>query len=445
MQKREDMDQRATRVAQDAPASPLTDAPRNGPLVWWAACSFAAILGFSRLSYGLLLPAVQRDLGGTYGVYGTLATLNFVGYLLGTLCVPLVLAHTRRRLALTTGASLAMSGALLASASSVTLWQLGIWRVLIGVFSAPALVLTMALTLECIAPAKRGKASGLIWTGGAVGILLSGLLAPALLTTGNSAGWRLVWIAMGIGGCMATLGFHVSRRAAMRTHGLLLPVQEEASVVVSRSSLWTMLRSLVQPRGLLFLTLAYGCFGGGYILYLTFFIALLEQQGVPVFSAGFVWAGIGLAGVCSGWLWGRVIDRWPTGLSLAVPLLLGAGGALSILAGNQGWEYAGAALMGFSAFIAPALMVSVLLKRAVADADYAATFSMLTACFALGQILGPLLGSFAIERLGLAGGTASSGFILGAAAVCATTYGVVQRLRLGPDPLAHLPREEVIR
>src|SRR5262245_3309425 len=83
------MDQRATRVAQDAPASPQAAAPRNGPLVWWAACSFAAILGFSRLSYGLLFPAVQRDLGGTYSGYGTLATLNFVGYLLGTLCVPL--------------------------------------------------------------------------------------------------------------------------------------------------------------------------------------------------------------------------------------------------------------------------------------------------------------------------------------------------------------------
>src|SRR5215472_7530737 len=159
------MDQRSHRLAQDAPASPLAAAPRSGPLLWWAACSFAAILGFSRLSYGLLFPAVQRDLGGTYSVYGTLATLNFVGYLLGTLCVPLVLARTRRRLALNTGAALAMNGALLASASSVTLWQLGIWRVLIGVCSAPATVLTMALTLECIAPVERGKAAGLIWMG----------------------------------------------------------------------------------------------------------------------------------------------------------------------------------------------------------------------------------------------------------------------------------------
>jgi MFS family permease len=215
------MDQRSHRLAQDAPARPLASAPRNGPLVWWAACSFAAILGFSRLSYGLLLPAVQRDLGGTYAVYGTLATLNFVGYLLGTLCLPLVLARTQRRLALTTGASLAMNGALLASASSVTLWQLGIWRVLIGVCSAPALVLTMALTLECMAPTARGKASGLIWMGGAMGSLLSGLLAPALLTTGLSMGWRLVWVAMGIGGSLATLGFHVNRRAAMPAHGVL--------------------------------------------------------------------------------------------------------------------------------------------------------------------------------------------------------------------------------
>lgn len=437
------MDKGSNRLAEDAPARQVASAQSTSPLVWWASCSFAAILGFSRLSYGLLLPAVQRDLGGIYGVYGTLATLNFVGYLLGTLLLPLVLAHTQRRLTLNTVASLAMNGSLLASALSFTMWQLGVWRVLIGVFSALATVLTMALTLECIAPGERGKASGLIWMGGAVGILLSGLLASVILNTGISMGWRLVWVAMGIGGSIVTLGFHVSRRATMRSAVSLMPVQEEARVGQPHSPFWMMFRPLVQPRRLLFLTLSYCCFGCGYILYFTFFIALLEQQGVPVFNAGLVWAGIGLAGAWSGWLWGRVIDRWPTGFSLAVPLLLGAGGSLSILADNRGWEYAGAALMGLSAFIAPALMVSALLKRAVADEDYAATFSMLTACFALGQILGPLLGGFVIERVGLEGGTASSGFILGGAAVCATTYGVLQRLRIAHASLPHTPGEEV--
>lgn len=438
------MDNRSNRLAEGAIAPQVASAQSTSPLVWWASCSFAAILGFSRLSYGLLLPAVQRDLGGTYGVYGTLATLNFVGYLFGTLLLPLVLARTQRRLALNTVASLAMNGSLLASALSFTVWQLGIWRVLIGVFSALSTVLTMALTLECIAPGERGKASGLIWIGGAVGILLSGLLAPVILNTGTFMGWRLVWVAMGIGGSIAALGFHVSKRAAGRSPVSPMPIQKAGSREQPHSPFWTMLRPLVQPRRLLFLTLSYCCFGCGYILYFTFFIALLEHQGVPVFNAGLVWAGIGLAGTWSGWLWGKVMDRWPTGFSLAVPLLLGAGGSLSVLVDNRGWEYAGAALMGLSAFIAPALMVSVLLKRAVADEDYAATFSMLTACFALGQILGPLLGGLVIERVGLEGGTASSGLILGGAAVCATTYGVMQRLRIAHAPLSHTPGEEII-
>ena len=137
------------------------------------------------------------------------------------------------------------------------------------------------------------------------------------------------------------------------------------------------------------------------------------------------------------------MDRWPTGFSLAVPLLLGACGSLSVLAENRVWEYTGAALMGLSAFIAPALMVSTLLKRAVADEDYAAALSMLTACFALGQILGPLLGGFVIERVGLEGGTASSGIILGIASVCATMYGVQQRLRITHASLSRTPGEEV--
>jgi hypothetical protein len=43
---------------------------------------------------------------------------------------------------------------------------------------------------------------------------------------------------------------------------------------------------------LLFLTLTYTLFGGSYIIYMTFFIPLLEQQGVSAFNVGFIWAAL---------------------------------------------------------------------------------------------------------------------------------------------------------
>lgn len=408
----------------------------TGMLTWWAACSFAAILGFSRLSYGLLLPALRINLGGSYSAYGLLGTVNFVGYLLGTLATPFLLTRIQRHLALNLVASLAMNATLLLSAFSVTVWQLGIWRLLSGLFSAVATVLTLALTLECVAPHKRGKTSGFIWMGAAAGILFSGLIAPPILTTGASFGWRLIWIVMSIAGGIAALGFAQSRRNTSPYPTQHPSEQQQEREASPRRPFGGVVRPLFQPGRLLFLTLVYFCFGCGYIIYLTFFVALLEQQGVPVLDAGFVWAAIGLAGVLSSSMWGRVIDRWPTGFALALPLFLGVAGSFTVLLGKGGWEYAGAALLGLSTFIGPPLMVTVLLKRAVADEHYATSFSMLTACFATGQIIGPLVGGLVIEQVGLTLGTASSGVILAAAALCACGYGLMQRraARSSPSP-----------
>ena len=78
------MDKGSGRFGNDATAHQGTAVQRTSPLVLWAACSLATILGFSRLSYGLLLPALRADLGGSYGVYGTHGTVNFVGSLYGS-------------------------------------------------------------------------------------------------------------------------------------------------------------------------------------------------------------------------------------------------------------------------------------------------------------------------------------------------------------------------
>lgn len=400
--------------------------PASSLLTWLAASSFAALLGFSRLSYGLLLPALRVDLGGSYSIYGVLSTLNFVGYLLGTLMTPVLLTRIQNRIALNTLSLLAMNVTLFASALSLDVWQLGIWRFLIGFFSATATVLTMTLTLECILPAERGKASGLVWLGGALGILLSGLIAPPIISAGASSGWRIVWIVMAILGLASALGFHISRNRAnpplteIATHG-------ESAMTSSQQSVWITVRPIFQPRRLLFLVLSYFCFGCGYIIYFTFFISLLSQQGVPAQNAGFVWAAIGFAGVLSGWLWGNLIDRWPTGYTLVAPLALGTLGSLTVLTNNLYWEAAGAALIGLTAFIAPPLIVTALLKRAISDAEYATNFSALTTLFAIGQIIGPLIAGLVIERAGLAAGTAISALVLALATLFAFLYAVAQR------------------
>ena len=392
-------------------------------LTWWAAFVLAALIGFSRLSYGLLLPALRTDLGGSFSVLGALATVNFVGYLLGMLVMPLLLARLHHRARLNLLALLATNLLMLVSASSLTIWQLGIWRLLIGFFSAIATVLTLALTLERIYPQERGRASGIIWMGAALGILISGLIAPPIVGMGTHGGWRLAWFVMGLAGVIIAFGFFVTGRAQPASR----PSDAGTEASPNRQAPWATLRSLFLPHRLLWLSLAYFGFGGGYIMYLTFFISLLEKQGIPTLYAGFVWAAIGMTAALSAWIWGRIFDRWPTGFTVAVALALGACGSLAVLTNTPAIEYIGAAIVGLSSLTAPPIIITVLLKRAVPDAEYAASYSTLTAIFALGQILGPFLGGFVIEQLGLEAGIATSAFFLGVAALCACGYGLVQR------------------
>src|SRR5579875_490667 len=107
---------------------------------------------------------------------------------------------------------LTMGITMLASALSFTLWQLALWRFLIGFFSAVATVLTITLTLECIYPNERGQASGIAWIGGTIGIVISGLIAPPILAAGSTSGWRLVWIVMAAVGIIFAIGFYLTRR-----------------------------------------------------------------------------------------------------------------------------------------------------------------------------------------------------------------------------------------
>ena len=168
--------------------------------------------------------------------------------------------------------------------------------------------------------------------------------------------------------------------------------------------------------------------GFSRIIYLTFFVALVIQQGLPSLLVGLIWAAMGVAGAVSGLIWGPAIDRWPTGFTVALTLGLGALGALSVLTQQIVPEAIGAALFGMSVFLGPPLMITFLLRRTVPGDRYPSTYSLLNTLFGIGQVLGPLAAGLIVDRLGLAPGTALTAVVLFGAALLALCYGVAQRV-----------------
>ncbi|QHW29684.1 YbfB/YjiJ family MFS transporter [Paenibacillus rhizovicinus] len=389
----------------------------------WASLLFVVILGFSRLSYGIFLPGIQRDIGGSYSQLGMLGTVNFIGYLIGTLSLPPLIARFPGRKPMFNRWSCLLLGlAMIGSAFSQQVIQLALWRFAIGLFSAFATVLVLSIAMEAVRPKERGAASGLIWLGGSAGILLTGLIAPLAIDPSYLRGWRYAWAAMGAFGIVAACGFewvHGRQRS-----GRTLSPAESVSRDQEHVNVY---RLLLNPKKLLFLIGSYFFFGWGYIIYFTYLIPYLVSKGIPSLDVGFIWSAIGLAGLFNGWIGGRAIDRWPSGYTLAIGITLGTLGVSGVTSNNLVVTALGAAIIGLVSFITPPLMITALLRRHVPDHAYATSLSLATAFFASGQIIGPIIGGVWVERFGLQFGVASSAVFMAIAAALAGWYGRQQR------------------
>ncbi|MFF2890093.1 YbfB/YjiJ family MFS transporter [Paenibacillus sp. NPDC057967] len=389
----------------------------------WASLLFVVILGFSRLSYGMFLPGIQREIGGSYGQLGILGTVNFMGYLAGTLCLsPLITRFPNRKHALNRMTCLLLGLTLIGSAFSDHFTALGLWRFVIGLLSAFATVLVLSIAMDAVRPDERGVASGLIWLGGSAGILITGLFAPLTIDPLHLQGWRYAWVAMGVFGVIAALGFEfVTRKRGAEP----LPSQTESSSRVKENV--QVYHLLLNPKKLLFLIASYFFFGWGYIIYFTYLIPYLVSKGIPSLYAGLIWSGIGFAGLFNGWIGGKAIDRWPSGYTLASGLTLGTIGVIGVITNHMLFTVLGAAMIGLVSFITPPLMTTALLRRHVPHHAYAASLSIATAFFASGQIIGPIVGGVVVERHGLQFGVASSAIFMAIAAALAGFYGQQQR------------------
>ncbi|GKS13766.1 MFS transporter [Paenibacillus chitinolyticus] len=389
----------------------------------WASFLFVVILGFSRLSYGMFLPGIQRVIGGSYGQLGILGTVNFIGYLVGTLCLPpLISRFPDRKHVINRITCLLLGLTLIGSAFSDHFTGLGLWRFAIGLLSAFATVLVLSITLDAVRPAERGAASGLIWLGGSAGILATGLFAPFTIDPSHLQGWRYAWVIMGVFGVIAAVGFEFVTR---KKEAEKPPSQTESKPRGKENE--NVYRLLLNPKRLLFLIASYFFFGWGYIIYFTYLIPYLVSRGIPSLYAGLIWSGIGFAGLFNGWIGGKAIDRWPSGYTLASGLTLGTIGVCGVITNSMLFTVLGAATIGLVSFITPPLMTTALLRRHVPHHAYAACLSIATAFFAAGQIIGPIVGGVAVERYGLQFGVASSAIFMAIAAVLAGLYGQQQR------------------
>ena len=382
-------------------------------------------LGFGRFGYTVVLPSMKLGLGLDAVKAGDLATGNMIGYLSFALISGMLVARFGARgvicfFMLVTGASMILSG--LARSYPLALAA----RALTGIGSAGTNIPVMALVAVWFAPRRRGLATGITVSGSSIGLVVTGLLVPLILSRFGPDGWRQVWFVFAaFAFLVALLGiFLLSNSPAERGR---TPVGSAAggsvndpgraagggSTGVSGSGTrvnW----SLVYKSGKIWhLAGIYVLFGFSYVIYATFFVDYLTSEAhFSIGRAGSLWSAIGMVSVASGFIWGSVSDRLGRKYGLAMVLLLQAASyALFGLWRSIPGYYLSAALFALTAWSVPAIMAASagdLLGTKMA----AAAFGFISLLLSVGQALGP----FAAGRIAALTGSYSYSFVAAAAA-----------------------------
>ncbi|MEG1343647.1 MAG: YbfB/YjiJ family MFS transporter, partial [Pseudomonas sp.] len=255
-------------------------------------------------------------------------------------------------------------------------WADGFWSHLLlrfgtGVASAWVLVMLTSLSQQVAAANNQPKLGALVFAGPGAGIMLTGLLAlfSNLFGLGSAPLW-LIYAATALLMLLAVLPFLPRPQASAPTTAALAP----------------------QPpiREIARLGLIYALYGIGYIIPATFMSQMASARFHGHWLADLFWPGFGLAAALGVVVasyrrphWGST-SRW-----LMATLWLQAIGVFACLLGNGPGLALGVVLCG-TPFLACMQLVMQRLRE-LSPQGYQRNTALLTACFALGQLSGPLL------------------------------------------------------
>ena len=347
----------------------------------------AVSLGMTRFAYALLLPPMRDDLLWSYTLAGAMNTFNAAGYLVGALLTPLVLRRLGAVRVLIGGAFaatafMAMTGFLTDTAA--LLFQ----RFLAGVASAAVFVSggLLAARLGAHIPSQSGLLLGVYYGGTGWGIVLSALMVPASLSWAQAQAvdhpWSWSWWFLA--GLCALLSMLI---ALIRSPLNRWAPESLPSVAATRSA---------QPAGKawrpwLFALLGYGCFGVGYIGYMTFVVALLREQGAMPSDITLFYAFLGIAVVVSSWVWAGLLNRYRGGQALSIlSALLSVATVIPALTAAWPMMMLSGLIFGV-VFLSLVASTTAMVKHNLPPEAWAGGISAFTVIFALGQIVGPVV------------------------------------------------------
>ena len=338
-------------------------------------CALILTVGLARFAYTPMLPIMREQAGLTHWAAGWLATVNYAGYMAGTLLAASINDLGRKYLIYRCGLVIAMvSTAAMGWTDSVPVWS--VLRFVAGFSSTAGLLLASGLVLNWLIRQGHRPQLGLHFVGLGLGIAVSGVAGAALV---QGLPWDRQWLGLGLLG-IAFFG------PAWLWMPPPVPVQPAAAQAASTST--------TPPRRWMWLLIAaYFCAGFGFAMGATYTVAILVKLPLLADKGGWVWVIVGLAAAPSCFLWDRVADAVGQVRALMMAFGLQMVSVLMPIATDHAWLNVGGAMLFGATFVGIVSLTLTLIGRCF-PANPAKAMARMTLSYGVAQIIAPAMAGY---------------------------------------------------
>jgi len=348
-----------------------------------------AALGFGRFAYAMLLSSMRTSLEYSYIQMGLLSGGILFGYLIfsfvgGTLATKF---GSKRIVVISL---LCSSCAMFFISQFSNFALLLLLTVVMGGAAGGAHISMTTLPMAWFDKNRLGRALGIVTGGTGLGIIVTGLLLPVLLSSLGKGAWRQCWVFLSVMTlAVAMVGWILLKEKPVTIP--LPPACPERNIVPPQTTAEYTLKTLF---------VHYFVFGFAYNIYATYFVAfMVDEVHLSGKLAGLIWSLFGWTCLASGLVWGSLSDRlgrktallWNNlliSLALLIPLLFHH----PLLLGTSSFLF-GFTFLGTITIVAASVGDLAVEKKA-------SVYGLITLVHGIGQFLGTTSGGYLKDLTG---------------------------------------------
>lgn len=351
----------------------------------------AVVMGYGRFLFTATLPDIMLQLSLSTTIAGWLASINYIGYFIGALIAMFVPQRlTWQALLLWTVVSIVTTILLVVPNMSLNLWY--IIRLLAGIASGVAMILSSSFVIQSLSLHRRSVLSAVHYAGIGVGISASAILTWWLLTLGHH--FDKIWLVAGLSSLpLLWLLWGIKPQNSNMSNSDFGNQNQRLSLSQTYVNFKRALYEAItgHHKAIALLSVSYALAGFGYITSATFLPVMAAQRLTSQTYAGLmIWLVVGVFAMLSNPIWGALAKRIGEIKTLiGLTILQAFGMFLPIWFEGAVGLYGNAIILGLT-FVGMVSMTLTIIKN-INPIYSNLLIGLATLAYAVGQFIGPLV------------------------------------------------------